>query len=63
MNIDFSKFTLKCNNNDCEDNEDHVCCVVCKFYNECIKKNWICVNLENGSPENCKELYLKNEKV
>jgi len=60
MNINLSNFILKCDNNDCGQNEEHVCCVSCKSFNECIQKDWICLNLENGDdPSECSRLYLR----
>lgn len=56
MDIDFSKLILKCDNDDCEENVDHTCCVSCDSYQECIPKGWVCVHLVNGSPEDCSEL-------
>lgn len=60
--IDFSKFTLKCDNDDCKRNPEHRCCVSCKSYKDCLEKGWTCIYLkEDNFPENCKELYLKKE--
>jgi len=60
MNIDLSKFILKCDIDDCEENEEHVCCVSCDSFQECIQKEWTCVHLDDdNSPEGCSELYLK----
>jgi hypothetical protein len=65
MEIDFSKVILKCNIiDDCACDNDRVCCVECRLFQDCIEKNWICVHLEapHYNPENCKNLYLKNVK-
>ena len=61
MNIDMSKFVLKCKNNDCdEDNEEHKCCVACGQFQECIKKDWSCAHLNHdGSPEDCEDFYFE----
>jgi hypothetical protein len=62
MDIDYSKFVMKCNVDDCGKNEKHRCCVSCDSYEECKKKNWLCIYLdETGSPEDCIDLYLKRE--
>ena len=62
MNIDYSKFIFKCDNEDCDTNEKHLCCVSCDLFEKCKKEGYTCVYLdENYSPENCKELYLKKE--
>lgn len=63
MDIDYSKFTLKCCSNDCEENKKQICCAVCKSYKDCIVKNWACTYLKNGKPEDCRMLYLKNENA
>jgi len=62
IKIDYSKFVFKCDNEDCERNEEHLCCVSCGLFKKCKKDGYACVYLdEHDSPENCKELYLKKE--
>jgi len=59
MNIDYSKFIFKCDNEDCSRNEEHLCCVSCDLFKECKKDGYTCVYLDkHNSPEDCKELYL-----
>ena len=60
---DLSEYILKCRNNDCEENTEHVCCLSCDSYKRCVSKDWACIYLDNNdSPENCEELCLeKNE--
>ena len=36
MNIDYSKFIFKCNNDDCVDNEEELCCVSCDLFDKCL---------------------------
>ena len=60
MNIDYSKFIFKCNNDDCVDNEEGLCCVSCDLFDKCLKKQRVCIYLDehNNNPEDCPELYL-----
>jgi len=63
MNIDYSKFVLKCDNEDCSRNENHMCCVSCDLFEKCKKERLICTYLDkHDSPEDCNELYLKKEQ-
>lgn len=63
MNIDASKLIPKCDIDDCGQNTDHVCCIACKSFNECIQKNWICSHLDNDyDPTRCMNLYFVIEK-
>jgi len=67
MNIDYSKFTLKCGGNgynDCGQNEIRRCCVACDLYVKCIHMNCVCFHLEaiNHDPQECSALYLKIER-
>ncbi len=64
MNIDYSKFVLKCNVDDCGQNKKQRCCLSCESYEDCKKKNWICIHLTDfETPENCSELYIKRELI
>ena len=64
MNIDYSKFLFKCENDDCLINKDSGrCCVSCELFKECSQKEKICIYLDehNNNPEDCPELYLKKK--
>jgi len=68
MNIDYTKFTLKCGGNDyndCGQNEIRRCCVACDKYEKCNLKGWTCHPLKdlfNNNPQECPALYLKIER-
>ena len=67
LDIDYSKFTLKCGGNgynDCGQNEKRRCCVSCDKYKKCRKNGWTCSNLEelDNDPQECTALYLKIER-
>jgi hypothetical protein len=64
-NIDLSKLIMKCDNNDCNNNEKKLCCIQCPSYTECFQKDYACIRLDNDdSVLNCMELYFvfKNNK-
>lgn len=59
IELDISKFVIKCNSNDCEENELNVCCCVCDKLSECIIKNWTCVNLDDEyKPYGCSKVMI-----
>ena len=63
IEIDFSKFELKCRNNDCEENTEKLCCIACDKYEDCLQKDWTCVCLDNNDlAENCPDFYLEKIK-
>jgi len=67
MDIDYSKFTLKCGGNgynDCGQNEKKRCCVSCDIYEKCNSNGWSCSHLEeiNNDPQECTALYLEIER-
>lgn len=59
IKIDFLKFRLKCRGNDCKENTENLCCIACDKYEECLRKDWGCIYLDNGLVENCPDFYLE----